>query len=299
MRDLAKPLRTLLYVPGNKEEWILKAPKYGSDALILDLEDSVPLTEKSLAREVVSRLVPILAEQNITVFVRVNDPSTGLTQDDIAHCVVDGLYGITLPMVKQVSDVESVDALIGMEEENKGIPLGTVLIDPGLETASGIRSAYDIAVSSKRVAHMGASGGRGGDVARSIGYRWSPQGNETLFIRSKVLLDSRAAGVPYPVTGLWQDIHDHDGLRSFAKHSRDLGYTGMSVIHPSHIEIVNQVFSPTHQEIAEWMGIIEAMDGVRKMGGAAVQFNGAMVDIAHEKTARDMLSFSKALGLLD
>ena len=73
----------------------------------------------------------------------------------------------------------------------------------------------------------------------------------------------------------------------------------MSVIHPSHIEIVNQVFSPTHQEIAEWMGIIEAMDGVRKMGGAAVQFNGAMVDIAHEKTARDMLSFSKALGLLD
>ena len=251
MRDLAKPLRTLLYVPGNKEEWILKAPKYGSDALILDLEDSVLPTEKSLAREIVSRLVPILAQQNITVFIRVNDLSTGLTGEDISHSVVDGLYGITLPMVKGPNDIESLDALLEAEERKKGIPVGTVLIDPGLETASGIRSAYDIAVSSNRVAHMGASGGRGGDVARSIGYRWSPKGTETLFIRSKVLLDSRAAGVPYPVTGLWQDIHDHDGLKSFAKHSRDLGYAGMSVIHPSHIEIVNQIFSPTQEEISE------------------------------------------------
>ena len=298
MRDLAKPLRTLLYVPGNKEEWILKAPKYGSDALILDLEDSVLPTEKSLAREIVSRLVPILAQQNITVFIRVNDLSTGLTGEDISHSVVDGLYGITLPMVKGPNDIESLDALLQAEERKKGIPVGTVLIDPGLETASGIRSAYDIAVSSNRVAHMGASGGRGGDVARSIGYRWSPKGTETLFIRSKVLLDSRAAGVPYPVTGLWQDIHDHDGLKSFAKHSRDLGYAGMSVIHPSHIEIVNQIFSPTQEEISEWVGIIEAMDGVRKRRGAAVEYNGAMVDIAHEKTARDMLDFAKALGLV-
>ena len=299
MRDLARPLRTLLYVPGNKEDWILKAPKYGSDALILDLEDSVPPSEKSLAREIVSRLVPILAQQNVTVFIRVNDLSTGLTEEDISYSVVDGVYGITLPMVIAADDIKSLDMLLEAEEKRKGIPVGTVLIDPGLETASAIRSAYDIGVSSNRVAHMGASGGRGGDVARSIGYRWSPKGTETLFIRSKVLLDSRAAGVPYPVTGLWQDIHDHDGLKSFAKHSRDLGYTGMSVIHPSHIEIVNQIFSPTQEEILEWMGIIKAMDGVRNEGGAAVEYNGAMVDIAHEKTAIDMLDFARALGLAD
>ena len=113
-----------------------------------------------------------------------------------------------------------------------------------------------------------------------------------------MLLDSRAAGVPYPVTGLWQDIHDHDGLKSFAKHSRDLGYAGMSVIHPSHIDIVNQIFSPTQEQISEWIGIIKAMDGVRNEGGAAVEYNGAMVDIAHEKTAIDMLDFARALGLV-
>ena len=194
--------------------------------------------------------------------------------------------------------VEEKMLCLEAEEKRKGIPVGTVLIEPGLETASAIRSAYDIGVSSNRVAHMGASGGRGGDVARSIGYRWSPKGTETLFIRSKVLLDSRAAGVPYPVTGLWQDIHDHDGLKSFAKHSRDLGYAGMSVIHPSLIDIVNQIFSPTQEEISEWIGIIKAMDGVRNEGGAAVEYNGAMVDIAHEKTAIDMLDFARALGLV-
>ena len=123
------------------------------------------------------------------------------------------------------------------------------------------------------------------------------QGTETLFIRSKVLLDARAAGVPYPVTGLWQDIADKEGLKDFAIQSRDIGYNGMSVIHPSHIPIVNDVFSPTKEEISEWVGIIDAMNHVQSSGGAAVSYNGSMVDIAHEKTAKEMLEFARELGL--
>ena len=299
MRDKAKPLRTMMYVPGNKEDWVRKAPKYGADALIIDLEDSVPPDEKPIAREIVSRLVPELASEGVTLLVRVNDMETGFTEEDVSFAVQKGTYGITLPMTRGPEDVKAIDELITSEEKKKGIEHGSVLIDPGLETATGMRFAYDVGISSERVAHMGAGGGRGGDIARAIGYRWTAMGTETLFIRSKVLLDSRAAGVPFPMTGLWQDIHDHDGLKSFAKHSRDLGYAGMSVIHPSHIEIVNQIFSPTQKEISEWVGIIEAMDGVRKKGGAAVEYNGAMVDIAHEKTARDMLDFAKALGLVN
>ena len=121
---------------------------------------------------------------------------------------------------------------------------------------------------------------------------------ETLFIRSKVLLDSRAAGIPYPMTGLWQDIDDHEGLLGFARHSKDLGYSGMSVIHPSHVSLVNEVFSPTQEEIEEWKGIVDAMAKARESGGAAVSYRGGMVDIAHEKTALGMLAFSKKLGLL-
>ena len=114
-----------------------------------------------------------------------------------------------------------------------------------------------------------------------------------------MLLDSRAAGVPYPLTGLWQDIHDHEGLRSFAQHSRELGYNGMTVIHPSHVPIVNEIFSPSKDEISEWQGLVQSMKEIRESGGAAVSFQGGMVDIAHEKTALQMLDMARALGLLD
>tara|TARA_Y100000588_G_scaffold103544_1_gene112839 strand:- start:459 stop:1370 length:912 start_codon:yes stop_codon:yes gene_type:complete len=293
----AKPLRTMLYVPANKEEWIRKAPKYQADAIILDLEDSVPMDQKEMARDIVSRVIPELAASGVTVIVRVNDLSTGMTEDDLSCSVSEGLYSISLPMTTGPQDVMELDRLISVEEDRKKMLSRRVLIDPGMETATGIRSAYQIGLASDRVAHMGVGGGKGGDIARALGYRWTPQGTETLFIRSKVLLDARAAGVPYPVTGLWQDIADKEGLKDFAIKSRDIGYNGMSVIHPSHIPIVNDVFSPTKEEISEWVGIIDAMNHAQSSGGAAVSYNGSMVDIAHEKTAKEMLEFARELGL--
>jgi citrate lyase subunit beta/citryl-CoA lyase len=294
---LAKPLRSMLYVPANKEEWIRKSPKYEADAIILDLEDSVPMDQKKMARDIVSRLLPELASSGVTVIVRVNDLQTGMTEDDISCAVTKDLYAISLPMTTGPEDVRKLDRLISREEDRKKIPARRVLIDPGMETATGIRSAYEIGISSDRVAHMGVGGGKGGDVARALGYRWTPKGTETLFIRSKVLLDSRASGVPYPVTGLWQDISDREGLKNFAIHSRNIGYNGMSVIHPSHVPIVNEIFSPTEEEISEWVGILDAMNLARSSGGAAVSYNGSMVDIAHEKTAKEMLEFARELGL--
>tara|TARA_B100001123_G_scaffold145293_2_gene168711 strand:- start:464 stop:1375 length:912 start_codon:yes stop_codon:yes gene_type:complete len=293
----AKPLRTMLYVPANREEWIRKAPKYQADAIILDLEDSVPMDQKEMARDIVSRVIPELAASGVTVIVRVNDLSTGMTEDDLSCSVSEGLYSISLPMTTGPQDVMELDRLISVEEDRKKMLSRRVLIDPGMETATGIRSAYQIGLASDRVAHMGVGGGKGGDIARALGYRWTPQGTETLFIRSKVLLDARAAGVPYPVTGLWQDIADKEGLKDFAIKSRDIGYNGMSVIHPSHIPIVNDVFSPTKEEISEWVGIIDAMNHAQSSGGAAVSYNGSMVDIAHEKTAKEMLEFARELGL--
>ena len=298
MKNNSKPLRSVLYVPCNKEPWVVKAPQYGSDALILDLEDSVPSNEKAIAREIASRKITELANNGITVLVRVNDIDSGLTAIDLSYVVQPGLYAIVLPMVKGTDDVKLLDYLLTQEENKKGLDVGSILIDPGLETASALRFAYEIGMSSDRIAHMGASGGRGGDIARAIGYKWTPEGIETLFLRSKVLLDARAAGISYPITSLWQDINDHEGLRNFAAQSRNIGYTGMHVIHPSHVPIVNEVFSPSQDEINEWKGLIAAMDEVRSSGGAAVSYQGGMVDIAHEKTAIEMLEMAGKFGLL-
>lgn len=297
MKFEAKPLRSVLFVPGNREDWMRKAPKYGADALILDLEDSVPPQEKDAARRIVGKMVDELGSAGQTLFVRVNPLESGLTGYDLEAITSPNLYGVTLPKVEGAADVVEVDVLLRFFERKAGAEVGRIFIDPGLETAAGIRSAYDIAVASDRIAHMGGSGGKGGDTARSIGYQWTPEGMETLFIRSKVLVDSRAAGVQFPVSGGWFDLRDLDGLRTYAMELKRLGYNGMSLIHPYHVPIVNEVFTPTQEEVAEWRGLVDAMERMRQTGGAAVTYGGDMVDIAHEQTARSMLRMAERLGV--
>ena len=298
MPGKAKPIRSELFVPGNKEDWMRKAPKYGADALILDLEDSVPVPEKPEARQLVRKMLEELGAAGQTLVVRVNRLETGLTGDDLEAITCPGLYSVMLPKTNGPADVVEVDVLLKHFERRAGMEVGTVLIDPFLETAEGIRRSYEIAIASPRVAHLGASGGRGGDTARSIGFDWTPEGMETLFLRSKVLVDSRSAGIPYPMSGGWMDIHNLDGLRSAAQQAKGLGYTGMHLIHPSHVPVVNEVFTPTAEEIARWQGLIRAMEEHRSIGGAAVTFDGDMVDIAHEQTARAMLEMARELGVL-
>ncbi len=293
----AKPIRTELFVPGNNEDWMRKAPKYGADALILDLEDSVPPENKPEARTLVRKMVKELGEAGQTLVVRVNRLETGLTGEDLEAVAGPHLYCVMLPKVQGAADVVEVDNLLKHFERRQGMEIGQILIDPALETAQGIRQAYEIATASPRVAHMGASGGKGGDTARSIGFQWTPEGLETLFLLSKVLVDVRAAGIPYPMTGGWMGIHDLDGLRASAQQARRLGYTGMHLIHPTHVPVVNEVFTPTAEEVKQWQGLIEAMEERRTQGGAAVTYDGDMVDIAHEETARTMLALAREIGV--
>jgi citrate lyase subunit beta/citryl-CoA lyase len=299
MRFQAKPLRSVMYVPGNKADWMRKAPRFGADALILDLEDSVPDEHKVEARDTVRKMLEELGTAGQTLFVRVNRLETGLTGEDLEAITCPHLYGVILPKVQAPEDVVEVDILLKFFERKAGMAVGSVGIDPSLETAQGIRHAYEIAIASDRVAHMGGSGGKGGDTARSIGFEWTPEGLETLFLKSKVLVDARAAGVPYPLSGGWMDIHNLNGLRTLATQLKQLGYTGMHLIHPSHVPVVNEVFTPSKEDIAHWQGLIKAMEERRKEGSAAVTYAGDMVDVAHEETARAMLKMVEAWGLLE
>lgn len=292
-----RPLRTSMYVPGNKEDWMRKAPQYASDALIFDLEDSVPVPDKEEARVLVRKMLEELGGEKPTLTVRVNRLETGLTGDDLEAITCPQLYGVLLPKVESSADVVEVDNLLSYFERKAGMEVGSVFVDPGLETAQSIRQSYEIATASPRIAHMGGSGGKGGDTSRSIGFQWTPEGLETLYLKSKVLIDVRSAGVPYPMSGGWFDIHDLEGLRSLAVQLRQLGYTGMHLIHPSHVPVVNEVFSPTPEDVRHWQGLVKAMEEMRATGGAAITFGGDMVDIAHEETARTMLAIAKEMGI--
>src|SRR5262249_38263204 len=150
-----KPVRSALFVPGNREDRMQKAPRFRADALILDLEDAVALPDKPRARPLVRKMVEELGDAGQTVFVRVNDFETGLTWADLDAIVCPQLYCVMLPKVTGPEDVRKADVILEFLERKNSIEPGSILIDPVLETAQGMRQAYEVAIASKRVVHLG------------------------------------------------------------------------------------------------------------------------------------------------
>ena len=294
-----EPLRSLLFVPGNRPAWMEKALGYGADALIFDLEDAVPGPDKVPARTQVRQALERLHGRGPLLTVRINALDTGLAGDDLEAVVCGGLAAIIAPKVETPHDVVVLDTLLTQCERRIGVAVGHIALVPTLETAKGIYHAYQIATSSCRVPTVCGTAGKGGDTARSLGYVWSKTGSETLYIRSKVLLEARAAGVSYPLIASWFEITDLEGLRADARLNRQLGYSGQVVIHPAHVPVVNEVFTPTAEEIAYYRGLLAAMQAAERQGTAAVTYQGAMVDIAMVKTAQQVLTLARATGALD
>jgi citrate lyase subunit beta/citryl-CoA lyase len=291
------PSRSALFVPGNRAEWITKAVSYGADTLVLDLEDSVPDREKAAARETVKAGVRMLRAKGQACAVRINAFASGLTLDDLEGVLCPELERILLPKVETAADLDQLDALLTHLERRLGIPDGQIETPLGCETAQAMRHVYEIATRCRRVKRVSLAAGPGGDAARAIGYQWSPQGMETLFLRSKVVLDARAAGIQYPTISSWWNIKDLEGLERDARWNRSLGYRGQTVMHPSHVPVVNRVFTPTADEIAFHQGLIQAMAAAERKGIAAVTYQGDMVDEAMVKTSRELLAFARAIGL--
>lgn len=285
---IAPPARSLLFIPGNRTAWVPKAVAAGADAVILDLEDAVADADKVAARAEVAQLLATGPE--IPVVVRVNGLLDRTLLDDLAAMVGPGPTAVMVPKIESVADVHVVDRLLGWLEADAGIAPNTIGLVPVLETAAGIRQAYDLARASARTVYMGGLGVKGGDVERSLGYRWTPAGTETLGLRSQVLVDARAAGVPNPVTGMWTDIKDLDGLRNFAAQCRDLGYEGMLAIHPSHVAIINETFTPSEAELDRDAALVEAMEKAAAQGRGAVVHDGNMIDEAMAATAHRRLA---------
>ena len=294
---MIRPSRSALFVPGNRAAWIEKAAGYGADTLILDLEDSVPDQEKAPARAIVKAGLKMLKAKGQAAGVRINGFATGLTLDDLEGIFCPELESVNLPKVETVADMNELDALLTHLERRMGMPVGQVETPLGCETAKAMRNIYEIATSCRRVKRVGLAAGPGGDAARAIGYQWTKEGTETLFLRSKAVLDARAAGIQYPTISSWWNIKDLEGLERDARWNRQLGFRGQTVMHPSHVPIVNRVFTPTTDEIEFYNGLIEAMKDAEKKGIAAVTYKGDMVDEAMVKTAREMLDFAASIGL--
>jgi citrate lyase subunit beta / citryl-CoA lyase len=266
-----------------------------ADAVVFDLESAIPRGEASTARAAVRRVLdqtaPNAAERPAR-FVRVSDVRSHDLPADLDAAMHDTLTGILLPQVEGPADVEAVASMLDVLD-----PDGRVVLVPLVETASAVRLAFEVASASPRVAYFGGGVSRSGDIARAIGYRWTPEGHETLFLRSKVLVDARSAGIHNPITGIWGSVEDLDGLRAFAVQSRDLGYEGLMCIHPSHIPVIHEVFTPPATELREAVALLAAASDAAREGIGAFVLDGRLVDAAHVATANALLARARRLGL--
>jgi citrate lyase subunit beta/citryl-CoA lyase len=290
--DAAPWLRSLLFVPASRPELFAKAAASDADAIVLDLEDAVPRDARPEARRHVKQYLRSGAGAS-HVLVRVNPSWSPDFLADLDACVRPGLLGIVVAKVDSPSNMTTAADALSLLEQRRKVRLGSVRIVPTLETAIGIRRSFDIACASPRVAYLGGITARDGDVQRALGFRWSASGLETLAMRSQLLLDARAAAVPNPVTGVWTDVSDLDGLRSFGQQSRDIGYEGMFVIHPSHVAVVNEVFSPDDAEQQRYARLLASYDEACRRGRTAVAFEGRLIDSAMARTARERLAVGR------
>ena len=294
-RGPARLHRSALYVPGHIPGWMPEATRSGADLLILDLEDSVPVTEKARARALVRESLEALAAEGQDRSVRINGLETRLALDDLEAIVCPALQSVRLPKIESARDLRELDALLTHLEMRAGMERSSVSTPLDLETAGAMRNTYDILRASPRATSMLLGCGPGGDAARAVGYQWTPDGTETHYLRSRAVLDARAAGIEYPMVTSWWDIPDLDGLRVDAALNRRFGFRGMAVMHPSHVPIVNEAFTPNEAELAHARGVIAAMEAAEREGSAAVTYEGLMVDYAMVATARELLAVADTI----
>jgi citrate lyase subunit beta / citryl-CoA lyase len=292
-----KPLRSLLFVPGHRGTWVEKGVASGADGLILDLEDSVPADLKGQARAEVARSITRLREAGaqIGLYVRLNALDTGMAGDDIEVVTLRGLDGFVLPKTFGPDDIVWFDALVTLFEARNGVKAGTLEFICSLETAEAYAACEEIAVASPRVATLFAGTARDADVSRSVGFQFTAGGQETLYLRSRAVLAARSHGLEFPLVGVWQDLADPEGARQFSAQNRELGFRGQVLIHPSHVKVANDVFSPSKSEVDFYVSMIAAFEEAEARGAAAVRYEGMHIDYAHVKTAREVLEYSRLL----
>jgi citrate lyase subunit beta/citryl-CoA lyase len=293
-----KPYRSMLFVPGHKPTWAEKGVASGADAVILDLEDSVPPADKSAARLAVRETIARLRDgsSGADVWVRPNSVDSGLQGLDLEQVVTPGLAGLFLPKVFSAREVVGIDAVVSHLEQREGLEHEAVGLIISYETAVSMAHCEEIAAAAPRIASLLGATGPNADVGRELGFEFSPDGLETLYLRSRILLAARANGLHHPVAGVWQDIADLAGFRVFCEDNRRLGYRGMVVIHPSHVAIANEVFTPDAKVVDFYRRMIAAYREAEAAGSSAVDFEGQHIDLAHARTAEGVIALADSLA---
>ncbi|MDN5346934.1 MAG: citrate lyase subunit beta / citryl-CoA lyase [Clostridia bacterium] len=284
-KGIPMALRSMLFVPGNDANKMVKALNSGADAVVLDLADSVPVSEKMKARKTVKDFLQELVAG--TVYVRVNPCDSRYFWDDMQEIICPGLAGIILAKTETPADVVRANWLLKELETRKKLEPGKIELMPLIETARGIWYSYAIAQSDSRIARLAFNAlGYASDLGINVGQ----DEMEIFYARSQLVLASRVAGIEPPVDTIYDDLNNMAGLFASAARGRQMGFQGKLVIHPKQVEPVNKVFSLQEEEIAFARKAVLAFEEALARGKAAIQVDGKMIDYPVARRLKSMLS---------
>lgn len=287
-----RPLRSLLFVPGNRERYLAKLAQVRPDAVILDLEDSVPEQEKETARATVADLVRTERFAQHQLLVRVNPFWSGLTPADLRAVVSRSIVGVFLPKVETANELREANMLLSEAEAKAGLEMGHVRLLPILETTRGILNAQELAGCGRRV--LGVAFGYE-DFTLDLGIPRTREGRETLYPRAHLAMAARAAGV-LAIDGPTSDYRDQALLEAEARTSRGLGFTGKQCVHPGQIETLNRVFTPSAEDVSHAREIVAAYERVAARGHGSTSLGGSMLDAPVVQRARRVIELYERIA---
>jgi citrate lyase subunit beta/citryl-CoA lyase len=293
-----KFIRTALFAPGSNKRVMQKALASGSDAVILDLEDSVSLADKETARhqvaQTIQEAVTTMGVKKPIIIVRVNATETGLLHDDVKAVAIDGLDLIMLPKAETIEEIKVLSKWLDeIESKNSNNRVELAL---QIETALGIYRCFELIKASNRVSMTCIGSARDGDLQNDLGCGWSIEGTELLYARSKMLLDTRAAGNVLPLDGVFSDLGDDAGFLKDSMLSASLGYVGRTIIHPKQMDAVQDAYGVNARDVAYYKRVVKEFEEAEKLGIAAITIDSKLIDYAMYKQAKRILEISALEG---
>jgi len=286
--------RTYMYVPGIQEGMLAKAPERGADAYILDLEDSVPVAQKEKARGMVSKALPDIARgTSAALFVRVNGIGTDQFVDDLFSVAHPALTGISVPKIEMPQQIPVVEAFLEQAEKRHGLNPGSLGLIVNIESALGLVHVYEVLKAGKRI--VGVSMG-GEDYALDLDIVRTESAEELNYPRQRIAVAARAAEVQ-AIDMVFPDVNNELGLIANTKAGRRMGFRAKQVVHPKQVAVVNDLLSPSQEEISKARAVVSAYEEGERSGKGAVALNGQMIDRPVVERARRLLSLAKDKAL--
>ena len=266
--------RTMMFVPGNNPGMIKDAGIFGADSIMFDLEDSVSLTQKDVARMLVFQALQTIDYGSTELVCRINDPHSEWGRADVFAVVRAGIDVIRLPKTETAQDIVDVEEIIVEAEHHFGIAEGTTHMMAAIESARGVLNAPAIATASDRL--IGIALGAEDYVTDMKTHRY-PDGQELFFARSMILHAARAAGIAAFDT-VYSNVDDEAGFRHEVELIHELGFDGKSCINPRQIPVVNEIYRPSDKEIDNAQQVLAAIEEAHAKGSGVISLHGKMVD---------------------